>query len=120
MPLFFSKEFDMSGRKTYPIRYKIRFSENLKKKMREYHLSQADLAKKMEVTRCSVSYWCNGRTIPCGENLEKMAKVFETSPLRLLGYSLEHKESDDIWRNFLETEMPGICRKSIENPFGVS
>ena len=57
----------MSGRKTYPIRYKIRFSENLKKKMREYHMSQSELARRMGVTRCSVSYWCNGRTIPCGE-----------------------------------------------------
>lgn len=45
------------------------------------------------------------------------SKVFETSPMRLLGYSLEHKESDDIWRNFIEAEMPGICRKSVENPF---
>ena len=52
----------MSGRKTYPIRYKIRFSENLKKKMKEYHLTQSELAKKMGVTRCSVSYWCNERT----------------------------------------------------------
>lgn len=47
------------------------------------------------------------------------SKVFETSPMRLLVYSLEHKESDDIWRNFIEAEMPGICRKSVENPFGV-
>lgn len=109
----------MSGRKTYPIRYKIRFSENLKKKMREYHMSQSDLAMRVGVTRCSVSYWCNGRTIPCGKHLEKLAKILETSPRRLLGYTLEHKESDDIWRNFLETEMPGICRKSAENPFGV-
>ena len=52
-------------------------------------------------------------------NLKKLAKIFETSPRRLLGYTLEHKESDDIWRNFLEIEMPGICRKSAENPFGV-
>lgn len=109
----------MSGRKTYPIRYKLRFSENLKKKMKEYHMTQSALAKRMSVTRCSVSYWCNGRTIPCGEHLEKLAKILETSPKQLLGYTLEHKEFDDIWRNFLETEMPGICRKSVENPFGV-
>ena len=29
-------------------------------------------------------------------NLKKLAKIFETSPRRLLGYTLEHKESDDI------------------------
>ena len=109
----------MSGRKTYPIRYRIQFCENLKKKMEEFHLNQSEVAAKVGVTRCSVSYWCNGKTIPCGEHLKKLAKIFETSPRRLLGYTLEHKESDDIWRNFLETEMPGICRKSAENPFGV-
>lgn len=106
-------------RKSYPIRYRVRFSENLKRKMKEFNLNQSALAEKIGVTRCSVSYWCNGRTIPCGEHLEKLAKILETTPTRLLGYSLEHKESDDIWRNFLESEMPGICRKSAENPFGV-
>ena len=30
-------------------------------------------------------------------NLKKVAKIFETSPRRLLGYTLEHKESDDIF-----------------------
>jgi len=109
----------MSGRKTYPIRYRIQFCENLKKKMEEFHLNQSEVAAKVGVTRCSVSYWCNGKTIPCGKHLKKLAKIFETSPRRLLGYTLEHKESDDVWRNFLETEMPGICRKSAENPFGV-
>lgn len=57
--------------------------------------------------------------IPCGEHLEKLAKIFETSPRRSLGYTLERKESDDIWQNFLEIEIPGICRKGAENPFGV-
>lgn len=29
----------MSGRKTYPIRYRLQFCENLKKKMEEFHLN---------------------------------------------------------------------------------
>lgn len=106
-------------RKSYSVRYRVQFSKNLKRKMKEFNLNQSALATKVGVTRCSVSYWCNGRSIPCGENLKKLAKVLETSPRRLLGYTLEHKESDDIWRNFLETEKPAICRKSAEKPFGV-
>ena len=69
-------------------------------------LSQAALAREVGVTRCSVSYWCNGRMIPCGEHLEKLAKIFETSPRRLLGYTLEHKESDDIGRTSSKQRYP--------------
>ena len=106
-------------RKTYPVSYRRRFSANLQKKMQENHLTQAEIARKLGVTRASVCYWVHGVSIPSGENLKMLAKLLETSPKRLLGYTLGEDDSEDIWMNFLEAEKPKICRKSKDNPWGV-
>lgn len=91
-----------SRRKSYPTSFKMRFSNNFKKKMAEQKLSQAKVARAMGVSRTSVSYWAGEKTIPSGENLKKLAQLLETSPRRMLGYTLGCGISEDIWANFLE------------------
>lgn len=88
---------DREVRPSYPRRYRMQFSENLRRKMKERHVSQAALAREMEVSRTCVGFWCNGRTIPSNERLCKLARFLETSPMRLLGCTLDSKELDDIW-----------------------
>ena len=92
-----------TGRASYPCRYRAQFSENLKKKMKERHVSQAALAEEMGVSRTCVGFWCNGRTIPCNERLVKLAIFLETSPRRLLGCTLNTKELDNTWADYITT-----------------
>lgn len=84
-------------RASYPRRYKAQFGENLKKKMKERHVSQAILAQEMGVSRTCVGFWCRGNMIPCSERLTRLVNFLETSPMRLLGCTLDSKELDDIW-----------------------
>lgn len=89
------------ARASYPRRYRSQFSENLRKKMKERHVSQAALAEEMGVSRTCVGFWCNGRTIPCNERLVKLAIFLETSPRRLLGCTLDTKELDNTWADYI-------------------
>lgn len=84
-------------RASYPRRYRIQFGENLKKKMKERHVSQATLAQEMGVSRTCVGFWCRGNMIPCNERLTKLASFLETSPMQLLGCTLDSNALDDIW-----------------------
>ncbi len=90
-------------RASYPRRYRAQFSENLRKKMKERHVSQAALAQEMGVSRTCVGFWCRGNMIPCNERLTKLASFLETSPRRLLGCTLDTKELDDIWADYITT-----------------
>lgn len=85
------------ARTSYPHRYRAQFSENLRKKMKEQHVSKAALAQEMGVSRTCVGFWCNGHTIPSSERLTKLASFLETSPMRLLGCTLDTQALDDIW-----------------------
>ncbi len=85
------------ARMSYPRRYRAQFSANLKKKMKEFHVSQAALAQKIGVSRTCVGFWCNGRTIPSNARLKELALFLETSPMRLLGYSLDSTKADETW-----------------------
>lgn len=44
-------------------------------KLKEHDMTQADLAKKLGVSRQSVQYWCSGKFVPRLPMLCKIAKV---------------------------------------------
>ena len=92
-----SEKSNHEVRQSYPKRYREQFGINLKKRMKEQHVTQAKLAEEMGVSRTCVGFWCHGNMIPSYERLKKLANFLETSPRRLLGYTLENKELDDIW-----------------------
>lgn len=59
---------------------KLRISEVLKEKS----ILQKDLAKKLGVSKVTVSYWCNNQTTPSLETLGQIAKVLKVKISDLL------------------------------------
>ena len=53
---------------------------------RDLELSQEEFAQKLRVTRQAVSRWETGETVPSTDTLKEIAKVFQVSVDRLLGY----------------------------------
>lgn len=92
-----SEKSNHEVRQSYPKRYREQFGINLKKRMKEQHVTQAKLAEEMGVSRTCVGFWCHGRTIPSNARLKELALFLETSPMRLLGYSLDSTKSDETW-----------------------
>ncbi len=49
------------------------FARQLQEAMRDRGMNQNDLARRLDVSRDSVSCWCRGRSIPTGPNLRAIA-----------------------------------------------
>lgn len=52
---------------------------NLKKILKEKHISQKDLAKKTKITKAAICRYVNMSRIPNGENMLKIAKELNVS-----------------------------------------
>ena len=63
----------------------IQFKERLKELRKENHLSQAELAKELQVSQRSISSWETGFRQPDFETLEMLAKFFNVTTDYLLG-----------------------------------
>ena len=59
-------------------------SKNIKKLRNEKNLTQEDIAKKLFVTRQTVSSWESGRTQPDIETLVKLSEIFSVSTEELI------------------------------------
>lgn len=53
------------------------------------NILQEDVATALGVTKMTVSRWENGKVIPSGNKLEKLANYYSVSPSYILGYSDE-------------------------------
>lgn len=53
------------------------------------NILQEDVAAALGVTKMTVSRWENGKVIPSGNKLEKLANYYSVSPSYILGYSDE-------------------------------
>lgn len=70
----------------------------LKELMRLRDIKQKQIAMEIGVTQPTVSDWVNGKKIPEGKNLQKLAKLLDVDPTVILGYSEPKPEEDeDIW-----------------------
>ena len=67
--------------------------ENIQKLRRSKGLSQEELAIKLNVVRQTVSKWEKGLSVPDSEMLIKIADVFEVSVSKLLGETVEEKDT---------------------------
>ena len=56
------------------------------------NILQEDVAAALGVTKMTVSRWENGKVIPSGNKLEKLANYYSVSPSYILGYSDTPKE----------------------------
>ena len=63
------------------------FGERLKTLRTEFNVGQNQLAKDLEISNASVSYWETGKQIPSAEVIFKIAKYFNVSADFLLGIS---------------------------------
>lgn len=52
------------------------FSSNLRKLMARDRVTQVDLARRLKVTKTSVSYWYNGRSMPKLPVIKELADIF--------------------------------------------
>ncbi len=68
---------------------KITFKENLKELLINSNLSQAKLAKEIDVSQRAVSKWLIGQAEPTATNIYKLALFFDVSSDFLLGLKYE-------------------------------
>jgi phage repressor protein C with HTH and peptisase S24 domain len=69
-------------------------SERITYKMHSLHLKQVDIYQRIDVSRSTASSWVNGTSTPAGKNLEKLAKILQTTPEWILfGVSNENGSS---------------------------
>ncbi len=61
------------------------FGERLKSLRNEFGVGQNQLAKDLDISNASVSYWETGKQIPSAEVIFKLAKYFNVSADYLLG-----------------------------------
>lgn len=73
-----------------------------------WHISQAQLAKKIGVSTSLVTDWKYGRSVPNPENLRELAAVIEVSPERLIDAMLK----DEGYRAPAENDQVPRAKRS--------
>ncbi len=68
--------------------------DRIRSKRLQLDITQEALAKKLGVSRVSVTKWENGTTKPDGENLHQLAKTLSTTPEWLLYGQGDNKDDD--------------------------
>lgn len=76
------------------------------------NLKQKDLAKELDVTDNTVSYWCNGSRIPNTEQIIQIARVLNVSSDYLLGLSDVATKNEDV--QYI-CEFTGLSADSVNN-----
>ena len=64
------------------------FSDNLKELLIEHNKTQTELSKYMGVSSATVSEWCKGKKRPRNDKIEKIARFFGVSPIKLMGWEI--------------------------------
>lgn len=71
-----------------------RFSENLVYYLADKGMNRADLARRMHVSRGTVTNWCNGNKYPHADTLENLCKVLNCSIAELTERYADEAEHD--------------------------
>lgn len=64
--------------------------DQIKSLRQDAGLSQAELARRLDVTRSSVNAWEMGLSVPTTQYVAELAKIFHVSTDYLLGISTQH------------------------------
>ena len=70
--------------------------DNLKTLRKNKGLSQEELSIKLNVVRQTISKWETGLSVPDAEMLVTISELFETPVSKILGESIEEKETNDL------------------------
>lgn len=58
------------------LKYNMIFAKNLNNYLAAYEMSQAQLAKRLNISTASISYWCKGQKSPRMDKVDMMCKIF--------------------------------------------
>lgn len=86
------------------------FAQNLKFYLKQANMTQADLAKYMNVTTASISNWCTGNKIPRMDKVDKLCELFHINRSNLIEETTEQKQSC-----YLNPEIIRIAQKIYNN-----
>ena len=86
------------------------FPQNLSALMKEYGLSQQDLASALGIKRQTISLYTSGQSSPDIGRLKKIAEYFNVSSDWLLGLSEAKSRNEDIQQAMITT---GLSEKAI-------
>ena len=95
------------------------FSDKLRLLRSQNHLSQEELAVKMEVSRQTISKWESGITYPEIEKLISLSEMFHVSTDYLLKEPNSNQKDDQVNRLILKflgaaQDMDGISRELVD------
>ena len=92
-------------------------ADRLKGLRKQNHMTQTDLAERLNVTQTAISQWETGRTRPDQELLGKIASIFSVSVDYLLGENTDKNgDSSDYFRVPVFGSIPaGVPIEAIED-----
>lgn len=89
------------------------FSKNLNFYLNKYELTQADLAKRLNVSTASVSNWCRGIKTPRIDKVDAMCEIFHINRSDLMT-DIVAQENGAYY--YLNDETRQIAQEAFENP----
>ena len=95
--------------------------KNLKSLRLKNNLTQAALAKELNVTQNAVYQWENGKREPSSEMVEKIANYFKVSPNYLMGWEQKKGIDSTIANNIVKyRKLYKISQKQLADYLGIS
>lgn len=92
------------------------FSRNLKRLLYERQLLQVDVAKRLGITKQTVSMWCAGQSMPRGETMTQLLQVLGVSLDELTGASQTAPAKGSVLRVPILGRIPaGVPLEMIED-----
>ena len=89
------------------------FSKNLNFYLNKYELTQADLAKRLNVSTASVSNWCRGIKTPRIDKVDAMCEILHINRSDLMT-DIVAQENGAYY--YLNDETRQIAQEAFENP----
>lgn len=80
------------------------FARNLKRYCHVRHYNQADLARRLNVTRSSTSRWFKGDALPTADKLDELAHIFHIQPAQLF-----------LQDNYDVMQLEDVVKREVEN-----
>lgn len=91
------------------------FKQRLKVAMESKNISQAELARKMNLSEATISSWIKGKYQATEENLEKLGYVLNVNPVWLMGLDVEIDKNINNYKDNT-TKMPILGRIPAGTP----
>lgn len=105
-----------SYKETFGDAIKKQFAKNLQEKLREYDMTQNELARRMGLNSSTVSDWCRGWVLPRSNRLEQLCTVLHCEPADLLG-SVQDAVDEDLNRRLNELGVDPKVKEAADQRY---